>query len=87
MGILPDPSQAKIQGSEFFKINYTFYLNIAFLAISAYLVYLGFFKKKDLDYNMSEMAPKSPLLEKILKYAAFISYAWLAGGLIVKFVM
>lgn len=84
-GILPDSSQVKIQDSEYFKIDYTFFLNIAFLLISGYLVYLGFFKKKDIDYNMSEMAPKSQLLENILKYAAFICYVWLAGGLLVKF--
>lgn len=85
LGMLPDPSQVKIQDSEFFKINYTFYMNIAFLAISGYLVYLGFFKKKDVEHSMSEMAPKSPLLEKILKYAAFVCYVWLAGGLSIKF--
>lgn len=34
---------------------------------------------------MSEMAPKSELLENILKYTASICYIWLAGGLIVKF--
>ncbi len=83
--ILPDPSQVKIQDSEYFKLDYTFFLNLAFLAISAYLVYLGFFKKKDVEHNMSEMAPKSKLLESILKYAAFFCYVWLAGGLIVKF--
>jgi|TARA_R100000479_G_scaffold33554_4_gene14303 hypothetical protein len=83
--ILPDPSQVKIQDSEYFKIDYTFYLNIAFLLISGYLIYLGFFKKKDVDHNMSEMAPKSQLLENILKYAAFTCYLWLAGGLLVKF--
>lgn len=83
--ILPDPSQIKIQDSEYFKIDYTFYLNLAFLAISGYLVFLGFFKKKNVEHSMSEMAPKSKLLESILKYAAFICYIWLAGGLIVKF--
>jgi hypothetical protein len=83
--ILPDPSQVKIQDSEYFKIDYTFFLNIAFLIISGYLIYLGFFKKKDVEHSMSEMAPKSPLLENILKYAAFICYVWLTGGLIVKF--
>jgi len=83
--MLPDPSQVKIQESEFFKIDYTFFLNIVFLIISGYLMYLGFFKKKDVEHNMSEMAPKSPLLESILKYLAFACYAWLAGGLIVKF--
>jgi len=87
LDIIPDPSQVKIQESEFFKIDYTFFLNIAFLLISGYLVYLGFFKKKDVDHQMSEMAPKSPLLERILKYAAFICYIWLAGGLIIKFIL
>jgi len=85
--ILPDPSQVKIQDSEYFKIDYTFFLNLAFLAISGYLVYLGFFKKKDVEHNMSDMAPKSQLLESVLKYAAFICYVWLAGGLIIKFLL
>lgn len=85
LGMLPDPSQVKIQDKEHFKIDYTFYLNIAFLAISGYLIYLGFFKRKDVEHSMSEMAPKSPLLESVLKYAAYICYAWLAGGILVKF--
>ncbi|MCC4213270.1 permease [Leeuwenhoekiella parthenopeia] len=82
--ILPDSSQVTIQDSEFFKIDYTFYLNLVFLAISGYLLYLGFFKRKDI-MHMKEMAPKSKTLESTLKYAAFICYVWLAGGLIVKF--
>ncbi|MDR6301746.1 permease [Mesonia maritima] len=87
MSLLPDPSQVQVQDSEYFKINYTLYLNLAFLAISGYLIYLGFFKKKDVDSKMGEMAPKSQLLENILKYSAFISYIWIVGGLIVKFFM
>lgn len=87
LSILPDPSQVKIQDKDHFKIDYTFFLNIAFLAISAYLIYLGFYKKKDVEHSMSEMAPKSQLLETILKYAAFICYVWLAGGLIIKFII
>ncbi len=85
LGILPDPSQVTIQNAQHFKVDYTLFLNLAFLAVSGYLIYLGFYKKTDLDYQMSEMAPKSPLLEKILKYAAFTCYVWLAGGLIVNF--
>lgn len=85
LGILPDPSQVRIQNMEHFKIDYTFYLNVAFLAISGYLIYLGFYKRKDVEHSMSEMASKSDLMENILKYASFICYAWLAGGLIVKF--
>lgn len=82
--IIPDSSQVSIQDQEFFKINYTFFLNLAFIVISAYLIYLGFFKKKDLMY-MKEMAPKSKLLERILKYAALLCYCWLTGGIIVKY--
>ncbi|WP_127844235.1 permease [Psychroflexus aestuariivivens] len=85
LGMLPDTSQVKIQDKEHFKIDYTFYLNMAFLAISGYLIYLGFFKRKDVEHSMSEMAPKSPLLEKILKYVAYICYVWLVGGIIVKY--
>jgi len=83
-GALPDPSSVKIQDAEFFKINYTFWLNIVFLAISGFLMYLGFFKRDDVMF-MKEMAPKSKVLESTLKYLALICYIWLAGGLIVKF--
>ncbi|MDT7827251.1 permease [Pricia sp. S334] len=85
LGMLPDPSQVKIQDKEHFKIDYTFYLNIAFLTISGYLIYLGFFKRKDVKHSMSEMAPKSPLLESVLKYASHICYVWLVGGILVRF--
>ena len=84
MSILPDPLQVKIQDSEYFKLDYTFYLNIAFLALSGFLIYLGYFKRKDVK-QMKEMAPKSQLLENILKYVALTCYVWLVGGLIVKF--
>lgn len=85
--ILPDASQVKITDSEYFKLNYTFVMNMIFLTITGYLVYLGFFKKKDVEHSMSEMAPKSKILESVLKYAAFICYIWLAVGLVVKFII
>ena len=82
--LLPDPSSVKIQDAEYFKIDYTFWLNMVFLAISSYLLYLGFFKRKDVMF-MKEMAPKSQTLEKTLKYLAFVCYLWLAAGIIIKF--
>jgi len=84
--LLPDPSSVKIQDTEYFKINYTFWLNMAFLAISGYLIYLGFSKRDDVMF-MKEMAPKSKILENTLKYLAFVCYIWLAGGIVVKFFM
>ncbi len=83
-GALPDPSSVKIQESEYFKIDYTFWLNMAFLVISGYLIFLGFFKRNDVMF-MKEMAPKSKALEKTLKYLAFACYIWLVGGLVVQF--
>ena len=76
MTILPDSSQVTVQDSDYFKINYTFFLNLVFLAISGYLIYLGFFKRKDI-MHMKEMAPKSKTLENTLKYVAFVCYIWL----------
>ena len=82
--LLPDPSSVKIQDTEYFKIDYTFWLNMAFIAISGYMIYLGFYKRDDVMF-MKEMAPKSAVLEKTLKYIALVCYLWIAGGLVVKF--
>lgn len=87
LSLIPDPSQVKIKDSEYFKLDYTFYLNITFLLITSYLIYLGFFKRKDVEHEMNEMAPKSKLLERVMKYAAFICYFWLLGGLIIKYLI
>ena len=85
--LLPELSSSSITAQEHFKFNYTFFLNIGFLFISGVLVYLGFFSKhSDISY-MKEMAPKSPLLERILKYLAFICYAWLVGGIFIKYIL
>jgi uncharacterized membrane protein YraQ (UPF0718 family) len=85
-GFLPDGSGKSITESEHFKIDYTFFLNIAFLAITGILIYFGFFKGKDVMHH-KEMAPKSPILEKTLKWLAFGCYVWLVGGVIVKFLI
>lgn len=85
-GLLPDSSGKSITESEHFKIDYTFFLNIAFLAITGILIYFGFFKGKNVMHH-KEMAPKSPLLESTLKWLAFGCYLWLVGGIIVKFLV
>src|SRR6056297_1948473 len=82
--LLPDPNSVKITDTDHFKIDYTFWLNLLFLAISGLLVYLGFFKGRDVHHH-KEMAPKSPLLEKVLKWLALTSYLWLAIGVILYF--
>jgi uncharacterized membrane protein YraQ (UPF0718 family) len=82
--ILPAAKAVNIAGQEHFKIDYTFFMNIAFLIISGVLIYFGFVKGKEVMHH-KEMAPKSPALESTLKYLAFIAYAWIAGGLIIHY--
>ncbi len=86
LGILPDLSQVNITEQDFFKLNYTFFMNIGFLLISGVLIYLGFFSKKKDIMHMKEMAPKSKWLEKILKYLALLSYCWLLIGILIKII-
>lgn len=82
---IPDPSAVSITEKEHFSIDYTFFMNIGFLILSGVLIYLGFFKGKDVKHH-KEMAPKSPLLEKVLKWLAMVSYLWLAIGIVLKYI-
>jgi uncharacterized membrane protein YraQ (UPF0718 family) len=81
--LIPDRSGPGITDRVHFKLDYTFYLNMAFLLLSGVLIYLGFVEGKDVKHH-KEMAPKSPALEQILKWISFVCYAWIAIGLIVK---
>lgn len=83
--MIPDASKVSITEKDHFSIDYTFFMNIAFLVISGVLIYLGFFKGKGVKHH-KEMAPKSPLLENVLKWLAFISYAWLSIGIVLKYI-
>ena len=85
LNLLPDGTAKSIVEEEHFSIDYTFFLNLGFLALSGVLIWFGFFKRKDVKHH-KEMAPKSPLLENILKWLAVICYAWLAVGMVLKFV-
>lgn len=84
--MIPDPSAVSITEKDHFAIDYTFFMNIGFVALSGVLIYLGFFKGKDVKHH-KEMAPKSPLLEKVLKWLAFVCYVWLVIGIVLKYVV
>ncbi len=53
-------------------------------AVGVYSRYCGFFRNNGVSHH-KEMAPKSPILERALKWLAFLCYVWLAGGLVIKF--
>lgn len=86
LNALPVVSETSIMQSEYFKVNYTFFFNLAFIILSGGLVYLGYFKGKKVHHH-KEMAPKSPVFENILKWITISCYGWLAVGLLIKFVI
>lgn len=75
-GLLPGEEAAKsVTEREFFKVDYTLFLNVLFLGLS-----LGFWKLKH-KMGMSMMGDKTS--EKILFGVAVLALAWLAGGTLV----
>lgn len=86
LNLIPEPTKTSITDSEHFQIDYTFYLNLVFITLSGVLIYYGLFKGKGVKHH-KEMAPKSPLLEKILKWIAFLSYIWLLIGILLKYLL
>lgn len=81
---IPEASSVSITENNHFTIDYTFFINIGFLILSGTLIYLGFFKGKEVKHH-KEMAPKSPLLEKVLKWLAFLCYIWLLIGVALNY--
>lgn len=74
--MLPDPSNAKnVTEREFFKVDYTFFLNMGFIAFSGYCLFLKL-RKDGLSSSNS-----SKLSEKVLFVMSIICYVWLIIGL------
>lgn len=78
--MLPDPSSAKnVTDREFFKVDYTLFLNALFGLVS--LGFLGWAFKKHGGHSMGN----DKLSEKILFWLAMAAYLWLVGGIISSF--
>ncbi|GJL51323.1 MAG: membrane protein [Nitrospirales bacterium] len=78
LGLLPDPSMAKsVTEREFFKVDYTLFLNVAFLAMSA--GFLWWNKTQNGGHDMEDTS----LGEKVLYWLAIAAFIWLIGGLLV----
>ena len=79
LDMLPDPSSVKsVIDREFFKIDYTFFLNIIFGILS--LSFLGWKLKQGKGFMSSDK-----LTERILFVLAMVAYLWLLGGVVVSF--
>jgi uncharacterized membrane protein YraQ (UPF0718 family) len=87
IGFLPQGGGKSIIDREFFKIDYTFFFNAAFLIISGMLAWLSWSASKDEDDGGHDHSGGKDWIEVTLKYLAFISYAWLAAGILMKLFM
>lgn len=80
LALLPDPDDITIQSQHFFAVNYTFWINLVFVLITALLAYVGFVKGRHIHHH-KPMAHKGKIIERVLTIVAIASYAWLAIGL------
>lgn len=92
LGMLPDTAGGGQSGEQSqqpeFKIDYTFWLNVAFLALTSVLGWLFWRKKREeSDDGGHDDGGGTNWIERILLILACISFAWLAGGVIVGFVI
>jgi hypothetical protein len=81
LGIMPDPTVVKqMTDRQFFAIDYAFFLNIFFLALTAWFVAWKWTQK---EKHMQHDHGDKSTLDRVLLVAALGAYGWLIGGLIV----
>ena len=68
----------QVNPSERFGIDYTFFLNLGFLAVTGVLWYLS--RRKPMGDHSGGGADEPGLLDRLLTVAAYASFAWLAIG-------
>ena len=77
LGLLPSADQVRaVTEREFFKIDYTFWFNIGFIALT--VVFLIWKVRR----TGSSFSTGDGAIEKVLFWLAMIAYAWLGGGLL-----
>ena len=81
ISILPDQTVVNEVSREFFKLDYTFYLNIIFLVISGILIWLSTKNTSHMHHRMADRGKT----ERILTYLARLCYIWLALGMLFYF--
>lgn len=87
LGLLPEASGANPAQTERFAIDYTFWFNVVFLALTGVLAWLQF-QKDDEKGKMHHHhhGGGQNIVEQVLFWLAIASYVWLVGGVIVSFV-
>jgi hypothetical protein len=82
LGILPQTNTGTTE-TQRFAIDYTFFLNLAFLAITGVLAWLAFGGKSEAEHDHHHHGEGRSVIEQVLFWLAMASYVWLAGGLLV----
>ncbi len=87
-GILPQHTASNTtEQSQRFAIDYTFWLNLAFLAITGVLAWLRFGGSDKEKHHHHHGGGKQSIIERVLFYLAILSYIWLAGGVVASFLV
>ena len=81
LGILPPSGGAGGGETERFAIDYTFFLNLAFLALTGVFAWLRF-SGQDEQEGGHDHGGGQDVIERVLFWLALASYGWLAGGLV-----
>ncbi|KGE79322.1 permease [Halomonas sp. ND22Bw] len=83
LGALPDASvTGRITEREFFALNYGFFLNLAFLAMSVVLIWLWWRAPAEECHHHHHAEGSPSLGARALQGLVALSLAWLAGGLL-----
>lgn len=86
-GLLPQSADKAMKDTQRFAIDYTFWLNLVFLAISGVLAWLRFGGKNNQNHQQhGGGGGNQDIIERILYWLAMVSYVWLAGGVIASFI-
>ncbi|MBV6627824.1 MAG: hypothetical protein KI793_33695 [Rivularia sp. (in: Bacteria)] len=86
-GLLPQSADKAIKDTQRFAIDYTFWLNLVFLAVTGILAWLRFGgKSNQQQQHHGGDGGNQDIIERILYWLAMVSYIWLAGGVIASFV-
>jgi uncharacterized membrane protein YraQ (UPF0718 family) len=83
LDILPQTTGGNSGQKSRFAIDYTFFLNLVFLAITGVLAWLKFGQPHKSAHHHHHDHGSQSTVERVLSGLAIASYIWLAGGLIV----
>jgi hypothetical protein len=83
LGQMPDPAvvhTGEIDPGERFGIDYTFFLNLAFLGLSGFFAWLGFFRSDGSHGHGHQHGGGGNWVQRLLLVLAIASYTWLIIG-------